>query len=154
MRGLKKQRRTQVIVLALICLFGATGLIGFALRDGINLFRSPTQVIDIPPLPSEVFRLGGLVADGSIRVGEGVQFFFDITDSANTVPVKYIGNDLRPDLFEEGQGTIATGTFSDGLFLATELLAKHDESYMPKEVIDVLKQQGVYRDPKGLQASP
>ena len=63
--------------------------------------------------------------------------------------VKYIGNDLPPDLFEEGQGTIATGTFSDGLFLATELLAKHDESYMPKEVIDALKQQGVYKDPKG-----
>ena len=150
MRGLKKQRRIQVIVLALICLVGATGLIGFALRDGINLFRSPTQVIESPPLSSEVFRLGGLVADGSIKVGEGVQFFFDITDVANTVPVKYIGNDLPPDLFEEGQGTIATGTFSDGLFSATELLAKHDESYMPKEVIDALKQQGVYKDPKGL----
>ena len=149
MRGLKKKRRIQVIVLALICLVGATGLIGFALRDGINLFRSPTQVIELPPLPSEVFRLGGLVADGSIKVGEGVQFFFDITDVANTVQVKYIGNDLPPDLFEEGQGTIATGTFSDGLFSATELLAKHDESYMPKEVIDALKQQGVYKDPKG-----
>ena len=149
MHGLKKRRRIQVIVLALICLVGATGLIGFALRDGINLFRSPTQVFEFPPLPSEVFRVGGLVVADSVRVGGGVQFFFDITDGANTVPIKYIGNDLPPDLFEEGQGTIATGTFSDGLFLATEILAKHDESYMPKEVIDALKKQGVYKDPSG-----
>ena len=76
MRGLKKQRRIQVIFLALICLVGTTGLIGFALRDGINLFRSPTQVTELPPLPNEVFRLGGLVVDDSIRMGKGVQFFF------------------------------------------------------------------------------
>ena len=67
MRGLKKQRRIQVIVLALVCLVGATGLIGFALRDGINLFRSPTQVAEATPAPGEVFRLGGLVAQGSTR---------------------------------------------------------------------------------------
>jgi cytochrome c-type biogenesis protein CcmE len=92
-----------------------------------------------------VFRLGGLVAQGSIRKGEGVHFYFDITDGANTVAVKYIGTDLPPDLFEEGQGTIATGRFSDGLFEATEILAKHDETYMPKEVIDAFKEQGVYQ---------
>ena len=80
MRGLKKQRRIQVIVLALVCLTGATGLIGFALRDGINLFRSPTQVAQSAPSPGEVFRLGGLVAQDSIRPGEGVHFYFDITD--------------------------------------------------------------------------
>ncbi|MGB2443020.1 cytochrome c maturation protein CcmE, partial [Planktomarina sp.] len=74
MRGLKKQRRIQVIILALVCLVGATGLIGFALRDGINLFRSPTQVAEAAPAPGEVFRLGGLVAQGSIRKGEGVHF--------------------------------------------------------------------------------
>ena len=79
MRGLKKQRRIQVIALALVCLTGATALIGFALRDGINLFRSPTQVAELAPLPGEIFRLGGLVADDSISAGEGVQFFFDIT---------------------------------------------------------------------------
>jgi cytochrome c-type biogenesis protein CcmE len=149
MRGLKKQRRIQVIVLALVCLIGATGLIGFALRDGINLFRSPTQVVETTPAPGEVFRLGGLVAQGSIRQGEGVHFYFDITDGANTVAVKYVGTDLPPDLFEEGQGTIATGRFSDGLFEATEILAKHDETYMPKEVIDALKEQGVYQGAEG-----
>ena len=149
MRGLKKQRRVQVIALALICLAGATALIGFALRDGINLFRSPTQVVEQAPLPGEVFRLGGLVAVNSISAGEGVQFFFDITDGANTVVAKYVGADLPPDLFEEGQGTIATGRFKDGFFEATELLAKHDESYMPKEVIDALKEQGIYQEPTG-----
>ena len=149
MRGLKKQRRVQVIALALICLAGATALIGFALRDGINLFRSPTQVVEQAPSPGEIFRLGGLVADGSISTGKGVQFFFDITDGTNTVAVKYVGNDLPPDLFEEGQGTIATGRFKDGFFEATELLAKHDESYMPKEVIDALKEQGIYQEPTG-----
>ena len=149
MRGLKKQRRVQVIALALICLAGATALIGFALRDGINLFRSPTQVVEQAPSPGEIFRLGGLVADGSISTGKGVQFFFDITDGANTVAVKYVGNDLPPDLFEEGQGTIATGRFKGGFFEATELLAKHDESYMPKEVIDALKEQGIYQEPTG-----
>ena len=149
MRGLKKQRRIQVIVLALVCLTGATGLIGFALRDGINLFRSPTQVTQSAPAPWEVFRLGGLVAKDSIRPGEGVHFYFDITDGANTVAVKYVGTDLPPDLFEEGQGTIATGKFADGLFEATEILAKHDETYMPKEVIDALKEQGVYQGAQG-----
>ena len=149
MRGLKKQRRIQVIVLALVCLTGATGLIGFALRDGINLFRSPTQVAQSAPAPWEVFRLGGLVAKDSIRPGEGVHFYFDITDGANTVAVKYVGTDLPPDLFEEGQGTIATGKFADGLFEATEILAKHDETYMPKEVIDALKEQGVYQGAQG-----
>ena len=142
MRGLKKQRRVQVIVLALTCLAGATALIGFALRDGINLFRSPTQVVEQAPAPGEIFRLGGLVADDSISTGKGFQFFFDITDGSNTIAVKYVGRDLPPDLFEEGQGTIATGRFKDGLFEATELLAKHDESYMPKEVIDALKEIG------------
>ncbi|MCO4809196.1 MAG: cytochrome c maturation protein CcmE, partial [Planktomarina temperata] len=79
----------------------------------------------------------------------GVHFYFDITDGANTVAVKYVGTDLPPDLFEEGQGTIATGRFSDGLFEATEILAKHDETYMPKEVIDALKEQGVYQGAEG-----
>jgi cytochrome c-type biogenesis protein CcmE len=78
-----------------------------------------------------------------------VHFYFDITDGANTVAVKYVGTDLPPDLFEERQGTIATGRFSDGLFEATEILAKHDETYMPKEVIDALKEQGVYQGAAG-----
>lgn len=145
MRGLKKQRRIQIIVLSLVCLIGATGLIGYALQDGINLFRSPTQVVETPPSPEEVFRIGGLVLEGSIQQGSGVQFSFAVTDRANVVTVNYVGDDLPPDLFEEGQGTVATGRYVDGVFLATELLAKHDETYMPAEVIDALKEQGVYQ---------
>lgn len=79
--------------------------------------------------------------------GAGVQFNFAVTDGANVVPVAYIGDDPRPDLFNEGQGTIATGRLVDGVFQATEILAKHDESYMPREVMDALKEQGVYVDP-------
>lgn len=149
MRGLKKQRRIQVIVLAIICLIGATGLIGYALQDGINLFRSPTEVAEAPPDPGEVFRVGGLVLEGSIKPDTGNRFFFAITDGANVVQAHYVGDDLKPDLFEEGQGTVAKGRYVDGVFLATEILAKHDETYMPREVIDALKEQGVYVDPNG-----
>lgn len=148
MRGLKKQRRIQVIVLAIVCLVFSTVLIGYALRDGINLFRSPTQVIETPPPAAEVFRLGGLVVDGSITETDSMQFSFVVTDGANSVPVTYVGDDLPPDLFEEGQGTVATGRYVDGVFLATELLAKHDETYMPAEVVDALKEQGVYQPPE------
>ncbi len=151
MRGLKKQRRVQVIVLSLVCLVGATALIGYALRDGINLFRSPSQVVEAPPNPEEVFRLGGLVVEGSIAPGDGVQFSFAVTDGGDSVPVRYVGDDIPPDLFEEGQGTVATGRYVDGVFLATELLAKHDETYMPAEVVDALKEQGVFKPDASLQ---
>lgn len=149
MRGLKKKRRIQVIAIALASLVLATFIIGYAMRDGINLFRSPSQVLEEPPLATEVFRMGGLVVEDSIAPGQGVEFFFDVTDGRAIVPVHYVGQDLPPDLFEEGQGTVVTGTYVDGVFLATELLAKHDETYMPKEVVDALKEYGVYQDPNG-----
>ena len=147
MRGLKKQRRIQVIALAMVCLVAATALIGYGLRDGINLFRAPSQVLADPPAVDEVFRIGGLVVDGSITPLAGVQFEFAVTDGGATVPVRYIGDNIPPDLFAEGQGTVATGRYVGGVFLATELLAKHDETYMPKEVVDALKDQGVYKAP-------
>ncbi|MEM6635275.1 MAG: cytochrome c maturation protein CcmE [Pseudomonadota bacterium] len=149
MKGLKKQRRIQVILIAMVFLAAATALIGTALRDGISFFRSPSEVAAEPPMTDEVFRLGGLVEVGSIEALEGVRFRFAITDGGATVPVRYEGNNPRPDLFEEGQGTIATGRLVDGVFVATEILAKHDETYMPKEVIDALKEQGVYQNPDG-----
>lgn len=147
LKGLKKQRRIQIIVLTFVALAAATALVGFALKDGINFFRSPTQVYEEMPAETETFRLGGLVKEGSILPGEGVRFAFVITDGAAEVPVSYIGNSPRPDLFTEGTGTIATGRLVDGTFEATELLAKHDETYMPKEVMDALKEQGVYQEP-------
>ena len=147
MRGLKKQRRVQIILLSVICLTLATALIGFSLRKGINFFMSPTEVISNPPKASEIIRIGGLVVEGSIQPATGIPFSFDITDGGSIVSVKYIGADLRPDLFDAGQGTIAKGTLVEGVFQATEILAKHDETYMPKEVIDALKKQGVYQSP-------
>lgn len=152
MMGLKKKRRIQVIVLAFVALALSTGLIGYAMRDGINYFRSPSEVADAPPSSNETFRIGGLVEVGSIAPGEGVQFYFRVTDGGASIPVKYVGNDLPPDLFTEGQGTVATGKLVDGTFEAIQILAKHDETYMPKEVIDALKEQGVYVAPDGADA--
>ncbi len=146
MKGLKKQRRIQIIALATLALIGSTALIGYAMRDGINFFRSPTQVVAEPPSPAETFRIGGLVVAGSIVRGEGATVAFAVTDTNATVPVRYTG--VLPDLFAEGQGIVALGRMEGDTFVATEVLAKHDETYMPKEVVDALKEQGVYKDPK------
>ena len=146
MKSLKKKRRIQIIVAAFVVLALSTGLIGYALQDGINFFRSPTQVVEEPPEPSETFRLGGLVAEGSLVRGQGEAITFSVTDGNATVSVTYTG--ILPDLFAEHQGMIGTGRFVDGTFVASEILAKHDESYMPKEVVDALKEQGVYVEPE------
>ncbi len=145
MKGLKKQRRIQVIVLAFVAMAVATGLIGYAMRDGINYFRSPAQVLAEPPQASEVFRIGGLVLEGSLVRGDGEAVRFTVTDGGGDVPVVFAG--ILPDLFGEGQGMIGTGSYVDGIFQATEILAKHDEEYMPAEVIDALKEQGYYEEP-------
>lgn len=145
LKGLKKQRRIQVIALAAVALIGATGLIGYAMQDGINYFRSPSQVMTEPPREGETFRIGGLVVEGSIRRGEGTEVGFAVTDTNATVAVRFTG--ILPDLFGEGQGMIALGKMEGDTFVATEVLAKHDETYMPKEVVDALKEQGVYKDP-------
>jgi cytochrome c-type biogenesis protein CcmE len=145
MKSLKKRRRVQVILLAVVALIVATGLIGYAMRDGINLFRSPTQVAENPPMPTEVFKIGGLVEEGSIIRGQGKTIRFVVTDTNESIPVAFTG--ILPDLFDEGQGMIGTGSYVDGVFVATEILAKHDEDYMPAEVVDALKEQGVYVAP-------
>lgn len=146
MKGLKKKRRIQVIVVAFVALALSTGLIGFAMRDGINFFRSPTQVTEEPPAANEVFRIGGLVEEGSLVRGQGETVTFKVTDGGASVPVAFTG--VLPDLFEENQGMVGTGRYIDGVFQASEILAKHDETYMPKEVIDALKDQGVYVEPE------
>ncbi|MCV2880856.1 cytochrome c maturation protein CcmE [Actibacterium sp. XHP0104] len=145
MRGLKKQRRIQIIIVAFVALAISTGLIGYAMRDGINFFRSPTQVVEEPPAPSETFRIGGLVEEGSLIRGQGETVRFSVTDGGASVPVTYTG--VLPDLFGENQGMIGTGKLVDGVFVANEILAKHDETYMPKEVVDALKEQGIYQEP-------
>jgi cytochrome c-type biogenesis protein CcmE len=142
---LKKRRRIQIILLSAVALALATALIGYGLRDGIAFFRSPTQVAETPPAPGEVFRIGGLVETGSLLRGQGETVSFRVTDTNASVPVAYTG--VLPDLFAEGQGMVGTGSMHGGVFVATEILARHDETYMPAEVIDALKDQGVYQDP-------
>jgi cytochrome c-type biogenesis protein CcmE len=146
MKGLKKTRRIQIIVVAFLALGLSTALIGYAMKDGINFFRSPSQVSSMPPKADEVFRLGGLVEVGSLVRGQGDVITFKITDTKDTIPVSFKG--VLPDLFAEGAGIIAMGQMEAGTFVASEVLAKHDETYMPKEVIDALKAQGVYKTPE------
>jgi cytochrome c-type biogenesis protein CcmE len=143
LKTLKKKRRIQVILATALSLVIATVMIGYAMRDGINFFRSPSQVMSEPPQPNEVFRIGGLVEDGSVKRGVGTRVNFVVTDGGAAVPVTYDG--VLPDLFEEGQGVVALGSYDGETFRASEILAKHDEEYMPKEVMDALKEQGVYQ---------
>ncbi|MEQ9694002.1 cytochrome c maturation protein CcmE [Shimia sp. SDUM112013] len=145
MKNLKKQRRIQVILLAFAALIISTVLIGFAFQDGINFFRSPSQVAEEPPAANEVFRIGGLVEEGSLVRGQGETVTFNVTDGGASIPVAFTG--VLPDLFEENQGMVGTGRYVNGVFEADEILAKHDETYMPKEVVDALKEQGVYQEP-------
>jgi cytochrome c-type biogenesis protein CcmE len=145
MKNLKKKRRVQIVSIAFVALAFATILIGFAMKDGINFFKSPTQVIEVTPNPNEVFRIGGLVEEGTLLRGVGETISFYVTDGNESVSVKFTG--LLPDLFAENQGMVATGKYIDGIFYASEILAKHDETYMPSEVIDALKEQGVYQEP-------
>jgi cytochrome c-type biogenesis protein CcmE len=144
MKSLKKRRRIQIIVLAFVALALSTTLIGYAMRDGINFFRSPSDVAAAPPPPTEVFRIGGLVEEGSLKRGQSETIRFVVTDGGASVPVEYTG--VLPDLFGENEGMVGTGRFVEGVFQATEILARHDETYMPKEVVDALKEQGVYRE--------
>lgn len=147
LKGLKKQRRIQIVALAFVALAASFVAFYWAAPNALQYFRSPTQVLSEPPAQGEVFRIGGLVKVASIVKGEGVRFIFVMTDTKTDIPVSYVGNDLKPDLFEEGKGAVATGEMMNGVFQASNILAKHDESYMPKEVIDALKEQGVYVEP-------
>ncbi len=146
MKNLKKRRRIQVIIVAFVALAASTVLIGYAMRDGINFFRSPSEVAESPPPASEVFRIGGLVEEGTLKRGQEETVTFSVTDGGASIKVVYSG--MLPDLFEENQGMVGTGRFVNGVFEADEILAKHDETYMPREVVDALKEQGVYVEPE------
>jgi cytochrome c-type biogenesis protein CcmE len=142
--GLKKRQRIRMIVVGLTLLAAAAVVTGYGLRKGIELFRSPSQVAEHRPPDGERFQLGGLVKEGSWISGPVHQFV--ITDLAAEVPVRFEG--IVPDLFREGQGTIVKGALMRGYFVADEVLAKHDEKYMPREVVDALKEQGVWQPPE------
>ncbi len=147
MKGLKKQRRIQIIGLSLAAVLGLLAVLWFLPDQAFQFFRSPSEVTEAPPGPNEVFRIGGLVEEGTLVRGQGEVITFSVTDGGASVPVSYTG--VLPDLFNEGEGMIGTGTYVNGTFQATEILARHDETYMPKEVVDALKEQGVYQPPDG-----
>lgn len=151
MKGLKKQRRIQVIVLAAVAMAASFGAFYYAATDALQYFRSPTEVAEKAPGPNETFRIGGLVEEGSLVRGQGAAITFRVTDTNEAIRVRYEG--VLPDLFGENEGVVATGKLVDGTFQATEILAKHDETYMPKEVVEALKEQGVYVDPNAAAAT-
>lgn len=142
----RKQRRLTLIAAGDIVLALAAALTLSALRDSITFFASPSELSVNPPPPGKRLRIGGLVKEGSI-VREGVLVRFEVTDGAKTVPVRYQG--MLPDLFREKQGVVAEGTFEEGVFVARTILAKHDENYMPREVVDALKDKGVWKHNEG-----
>jgi cytochrome c-type biogenesis protein CcmE len=144
----RKQRRLTMIASAGVVLAIAAGLVLFALRDQIVFFYSPSDLAEKALTPGTRVRIGGLVEDGSVvRNGDG-SVRFVVTDTAKTVTVAYRG--ILPDLFREGQGIVAEGTLAgDGSVTAETVLAKHDENYMPKEVVDALKAQGVWKEGEG-----
>ncbi len=140
----RKQRRA-VLILACVGLLGlASLLVLFALRDSIVFFHTPSEIAEKGIEAGQRFRLGGLVAEGSVRRGEGSNVEFGVTDTVKTISVVYDG--VLPDLFREGQGVVTEGRLdASGKFLADTVLAKHDENYMPPEVADALKDKGVWQ---------
>jgi cytochrome c-type biogenesis protein CcmE len=140
----RKGRRLAIIGTAGLVLAGAAGLALNAMRDTIVFFRSPSEVASNVVLPGTRFRLGGLVDTGSVKRGTDQIVEFKVGDGAASVPVRYKG--LLPDLFREGQGVVTEGVLSPaGVFVADTVLARHDETYMPREVADALKAQGVWQ---------
>ena len=141
----RKQRRAVLIVLSVCGLSLAVLLVTVALRDTIIFFLTPREVVEMAIPAGKRIRLGGLVAEGSLKRGAGMQVEFAITDKVKTIPVSYTG--ILPDLFREGQGVVAEGKLNGaGHFIADTVLAKHDENYMPPEVAKALKAQGVWKD--------
>ena len=138
----RKQRRSALIAACLGVLAVATGLVLYALNDKITYFRTPSDIAENKVKPGERFRLGGLVAKGTVKKGEGTKIAFDVTDTLKVQSVTYQG--VLPDLFREGQGVVTEGILdAKGVFVADTVLAKHDETYMPPDVAKGLKDLGV-----------
>jgi cytochrome c-type biogenesis protein CcmE len=141
----RKQRRLVLVGAGLGVLAVAVALMLNAFRDSIVFFNSPSDVAEKHVVPGTRIRLGGLVRDGSIVRSGDLRVHFAVTDGKTEIPVAYQG--VLPDLFREGQGVIAEGTLDrGGVFDADTILAKHDETYMPKEVADALKKSGHWKD--------
>lgn len=135
----KRKQRLILVGLLIMAVGGAVALALTALNKNINLFYSPSQVAAGEAPENTNFRLGGMVVEGSVkRSNSDLSIVFDLTDTAEIISVHYTG--ILPDLFREGQGIVTTGAIQDGKFVAQQVLAKHDENYMPPEVHEALKQ--------------
>jgi cytochrome c-type biogenesis protein CcmE len=147
----RKQKRLATIAVGLGFLGLATALTLVALGQKTSYFYMPADLAEAAVDPGQRIRLGGLVAENSVQRGTGTMVTFSVTDTAETIVVRYSG--LLPDLFREGQGIVAEGVFSeDGVFIADTVLAKHDENYMPKEVAEGLKEQGLWQHGGGSES--
>lgn len=141
----RKRRRLYLVLAGMVLLGGSAALVLSALRDNLVFFYSPSEILDREIEPGRRLRLGGLVVEESVErnAGNG-SVVFRITDLSNEVPVTFSG--LLPDLFREGQGVVAEGELDrNGVFQASNVLAKHDENYMPPEVADALKKSGQWQ---------
>ena len=131
-----RQKRLAIAGGVLVSVGAIAALVFNAFQSNLVLLYSPSQVASKEAPANRTFRLGGLVESGSVK-REGVAVNFVVTDTAKTVPVRYVG--ILPDLFKEGKGVVAQGQLESGVFVAREVLAKHDENYMPPEAADALK---------------
>jgi cytochrome c-type biogenesis protein CcmE len=142
----RKRRRLMVVLVGLLALGAAAALVLSAFEDNIVFFFSPSELAGKTLVPGRSIRVGGLVEEGSItKLEDGLTTTFVITDMATTLAVRYIG--VLPDLFREGQGVVAEGSLGpDGIFVALQVLARHDETYMPPEVAQALKDSGHWQE--------
>lgn len=144
----RRGRRLVLVAIAGVVLAVAAGLILYALQDRIVFFNTPTEIRAERPEPGRTIRLGGLVAADSVEKAADGHVSFAVTDGAETIQVRYQG--VLPDLFREGQGVVAEGTLEpDGVFSARTVLAKHDENYIPRELVEELQAQGVWQGDAG-----
>ncbi len=141
----RKHKRLTFVVIALGLIALAATLVLFAFEESIVFFYSPTELAAKKPPAERRLRIGGLVEEGSIEKN-GAVVAFRVTDLSNSVPVTYKG--ILPDLFREGQGVVTEGRLVGGVFIAAEVLAKHDENYMPPEVAEALKKSGQWQGGK------
>jgi len=144
----RKQRRLVFVLAGMVTLGAAAALVLYNLKDSMVFFYSPTDLVTKSVPKDRRIRIGGLVEQGSVKRAADATVEFRVTDTAHSVPVVYRG--VLPDLFREGQGVVAEGRFeSGGRFRADDVLAKHDEKYMPPEVVDALKKAGEWRPAAG-----